>query len=182
MHFEGTTWMASLLARATEFMQNAHASHKRKHGAPYAEHPLAVLSILTDEFEGTVSEKTQVIALLHDTLEMGTEENEIAREFGPEVLEGVKILTRQKGETFGDYAARLRTAPKEIRLVKAADRLHNLRETKLAGDPAWALEYAEETREHILPLVDDQWFLTKLTEAVSRIEQPKSASETQVGR
>jgi len=180
MHFEGTTCMSSLVARAKEFMQKAHASHKRKHGAPYAEHPLAVLKILTDEFEGTFSEKTQVIGLLHDTLEMGTQENEIAREFGPEVLGGVKLLTRQKGETFGDYAARLRTAPKEIRLVKAADRLHNLRETLLAGNSAWAFEYAKETRDHILPLVNDPWFLAKLTEAASRIEQSRSALEPEL--
>ena len=174
--------MASLVSRAMEFMQKAHASHKRKHGAPYAEHPEAVLKILTNEYEGTVSVNAQVIALLHDTLEMGSEEADIAREFGPEILEGVKLLTRRKGEPFGDYAARLCSASKEIRLVKAADRLHNLRETTLAGDPAWALEYAQETREHILPLVDDPWFLIKLTEAVSRIEQSRSASGTRVAR
>lgn len=162
---------------AFDFMHQAHACHKRKHGAPYAEHPEAVYNILTNEFEGTVSENMQIIALLHDTLEMGADEAEIAREFGPEVLKGVKLLTRQKGVLFKDYADRLRTAPKEIRLVKAADRLHNLREAPLAGDPAWALEYARETREHVLPFIDDQWFLTKLTEAMSKIEQPGSASE-----
>ena len=163
--------MTTLVEKAIRFMRQVHLSHKRKHGAPYAEHPEAVLKILTNEYEGTVSEKSQVIALLHDTLEMGSEEADIAREFGLEILEGVKLLTRQKGEAFGDYAARLRTAPREIRLVKAADRLHNLRETSLAGNPAWALEYTKETRDHILPLVDDPWFLTKLTEAASRIEQ-----------
>jgi len=172
--------MTALIEEAFRFMRQAHASHKRKHGAPYAEHPEAVLKILTIEFGGTVSEKTQVIALLHDTLEMGTQENEIAREFGLEVLEGVKILTRQKGETFGDYAARLRTAPKEIRLVKAADRLHNLRETLLAGNSAWAFEYAKETRDHILPFVNDPWFLAKLTEVASRIEQSRSALEPEL--
>ena len=174
--------MTALVEEAFRFMRQAHASHKRKHGAPYAEHPEAVLKILTNEYEGTVSEKSQVIALLHDTLEMGSEEPDIAREFGLEILEGVKLLTRQKGEAFGDYAARLRTAPREIRLVKAADRLHNLRETMLAGNPTWALEYAKETHDHILPLVDDPWFLAKLTEAASRLEQSRSASGTRVAR
>ena len=153
-------------------MRQAHASHKRKHGASYADHPEAVLNILTNEFEGTVSENTQIIALLHDVLEMrGADEADIAREFGPEVLEGVKLLTRQKGEFFKNYASRLRNAPREIRLVKAADRLHNLREAPLASDPVWALDYVRETREHVLPLIDDQWFLTKLNEAIFRIEQ-----------
>jgi (p)ppGpp synthase/HD superfamily hydrolase len=175
MHFEGAVHMTSLKARASEFMRQAHATHKRKHGAPYAEHPEAVLKILTNEYEGTVSENVQAIALLHGTLEMGSEEADIAREFGLEILEGVKLLTRQKVETFGDYATRLRTAPREIRLVKAADRLHNLRETTLASDPKWAIEYAQETREQILPLVDDPWFLAKLTEATSRIEQSGSS-------
>ena len=168
--------MTALVEEAVRFMRQAHASHKRKHGAPYAEHPEAVLKILTNEYEGTVSEDAQVIALLHDTLEMGSEEADIAREFGPEVLEGVKRLTRQKGESFADYAARLRTAPREIRLVKAADRLHNLRETRLAGDPKWANEYAQETREHILPFVDDPWFLAKLDDAVTGVEKQALSS------
>ena len=164
--------MTSVVSRAFDFMRQVHSSHKRKNGAPYSSHPEAVFNILTYEFEGTVSEDMQVMALLHDTLEMGEiDEAEMAREFGPEVLRGVKLLTRRKGELFKDYAARLRTAPKEVRLVKAADRLHNLRETPLAGNPAWALEYVRETREHILPLVDEPWFLTKLGEAICKIEQ-----------
>ncbi len=163
--------MTSQVERAFEFMRQAHASQKRKHGAPYAEHPEAVFNILTNEYKGKISENTKIIALLHDTLEEGVKDSAIEREFSPEILKGVKLLTRKKGEPFKIYATLLRTAPKEIRLVKAADRLHNLREAMLTNDPAWALEYARETRDCILPLVDDPWFLTKLTEAVSKIEQ-----------
>jgi len=164
--------MTPLIAKAFDFMRQAHARHKRKHGTPYADHPEAVFNILTNEFEGNVSENMQVIALLHDTLEMGVKgEVEIVQEFGPEVLNGVRLLTRKKGESFEDYAIRLRAAPKEIHLVKAADRLHNLREASLAGDPAWALEYVRETRKYILPFVDDPWFLAKLNEAISKIER-----------
>jgi hypothetical protein len=172
IHIQGAVNTTSRLTYAHDFMRQAHASYKRKHGTPYAEHPEAVLNILTNEFKGTISENTQIIALLHDTLEMGeVDEAEIAREFGPEVLNGVKLLTKQKGEPFSNYAARLRNAPKEIRLVKAADRLHNLREAPLASDPAWALEYVRETREHILPFVGDPWFLSTLNEAIFRVEQ-----------
>ena len=178
MYIEEAVHMTSLVTKAFGFMRRAHASHKRKQGTPYAEHPEAVFNILTNEFEGPVSENMQIIALLHDTLEMGETEGAIAREFGSEVLNGVKLLTRQKGESFEDYAARLRTAPKEIRLVKAADRLHNLRDALLAGDPAWALEYVRETREHVLPFIDDAWFSTKLTEAISEIEESVSTSKT----
>jgi len=167
--------MTSMVAKAFVFMRRAHASHKRKQGSPYEIHPEAVFNILVNEFDGSVSENGQVIALLHDTLEMGADEVAIEWEFGREVLEGVKILTRRRGESFSDYAARLQGAPREIRLVKAADRLHNLRDALLAGDPAWALDYVRETREHILPLADDPWFLTKLAEAMSRIDQMGSA-------
>jgi len=164
--------MTSRMAKAYGFMRQAHASHKRKHGAPYAEHPEAVLKILTKEFKGTISEDTKIIALLHDTLEMGgADETEIEREFGSEVGQGVKLLTRQRGESFKEYATRLQNAPKEIRLVKAADRLHNLREAPLAGDSAWALAYVQETREQIFQFVDDRWFLTKLQKAIFMIEQ-----------
>ena len=168
--------MSSLVAKALIFMRQAHASQKRKQGTPYALHPLAVFNILTNEYEGTVSEYMQVLALLHDTLEMGKTDEAVEHEFGVEVLKGVKILTRQKGESFKDYATRLGFASKEIRLVKAADRLHNLREAILSGDSAWALDYVRETRECIIPFVDDPWFLAKLNEANSEIERFRSNS------
>lgn len=164
--------MSLVVGEAFAFMRRVHAGHKRKNGAPYSSHPEAVFNILTREFPGPVSEGMQVIALLHDTLEMSDiAENDISGAFGLEVLGGVKLLTRQKGESFAVYAARLRGASREVRLVKAADRLHNLRETPLAGAPVWALEYVQETREHIFPLVDDAWFLSKLAEAIVEIER-----------
>ncbi len=154
-------------------MRKVHSSQKRKHGAPYDVHPEAVFNILIREFAGSVSENAQVIALLHDTLEMGASEAEIEWEFGREVLEGVKLLSRKKGGSFAEYANRLRGAPREIRLVKAADRLHNLRDALFADDREWALDYVRETREHILPMVEDQWFLTKLVEAMAIIERAR---------
>ncbi len=163
--------MSSNIEKAFVFMRKAHSSQKRKHGAPYDAHPEAVFNILTSEFAGSISEDAQVIALLHDTLEMGASEAEIEWEFGREILKGVKLLSRQKAESFAEYANRLHGAPREIRLVKAADRLHNLRDALFANDREWAIDYVRETREHILPIVEDQWFLTKLAEAMAIIER-----------
>jgi guanosine-3',5'-bis(diphosphate) 3'-pyrophosphohydrolase len=152
-------------------MREAHRSQTRKHGTPYATHPEAVFTILTHEYPGVVSERMQVIALLHDCLEdTAVEAATLAREFGLDVLVGVQWLTKQRREPFGRYAARLRRAPAEILLVKAADRLHNLREAPLAGDPLWARRYAQQTRRHILPLVKDPWFRARMEEALAAIE------------
>ena len=55
MYVEEAVHMTPFIAKALDFMRQAHAHHKRKHGTPYADHPETVFSILTKEFEGTVS-------------------------------------------------------------------------------------------------------------------------------
>ena len=72
-------------------------------------------------------------ALLHDTLEdTETTYDEVDARFGRAVADGVLALTKntdlEKAEQMPDSLRRLQAQPKEVQLVKLADRITNLAE------------------------------------------------------
>ncbi|MEY4582700.1 MAG: hypothetical protein RL701_7403 [Pseudomonadota bacterium] len=77
-------------------------------------------------------------ALLHDTLEdTQIAETELATLFGPDVLAGVRALTKNaalpKADAMSDSLRRIRAQPHAVWAVKLADRITNL----AAPPPAW---------------------------------------------
>lgn len=130
------------LAYATE----KHKGQKRIGGADYITHPMAVMEIVRDEGYGL---PYQIAALFHDLLEdTDATEEEILDLSSPEVLEAVKLLTKQKGYVMSEYISSIKDN-KIARAVKAADRLHNLRCALVTGE--------EFKRKYILESVD--WYL-----------------------
>jgi (p)ppGpp synthase/HD superfamily hydrolase len=70
-------------------------------------------------------------ALLHDVIEdTATTYNEINEAFGPRVADGVSALSKDgrldKADQMADSLRRIRTQPREIGMVKMADRITNL--------------------------------------------------------
>jgi (p)ppGpp synthase/HD superfamily hydrolase len=127
-----------------------HADQQRKFsGAPYLAHLLGVASIA---LEYGANEEEAIAALLHDAIEdqggAATRE-EIGRRFGQPIAAIVAGCTdtdrspkppwRQRKEA---YVARLRDASASVRLVSAADKLHNarsiLKEYRALGESLWA--------------------------------------------
>jgi len=117
------------------YASQVHAVQRRKGtGIPYITHLLAVTAIV-GENGGTEDEA--VAALLHDAPEdQGGEERleDIRARFGDEVAEIVAACS----DTFEDpkppwrerkeaYIAHIRETPESVRLVSAADKLHNAR-------------------------------------------------------
>lgn len=112
----------------------------------------------TEEEPGFDRDLALTCALLHDTVEDGADEAtanatraEIRRQFGAPVAEGVEALTKSgngpKNEQMRDSLRRIRMQPREVWLVKLADRI-----TNLEPPPAdWPLEkrrrYLEEAKE-----------------------------------
>lgn len=89
------------------------------------------------------------LALLHDTLEdTATTFDEISKEFGPDVAEGVAALTKNenlpKPERMPDSLKRIRLLSKEVRAVKLADRITNLQVPPKHWDNAKKKSYLEE--------------------------------------
>jgi (p)ppGpp synthase/HD superfamily hydrolase len=134
---------------ALTFATQLHATQTRKgSGVPYIAHLLAVASIA---LEHGANEDEAIAALLHDAIEdqggAATREK-IRRRFGNTVTEIVDGCTdadttpkppwRQRKEA---YIAHIPTASASVRLVSAADKLHNARsilnDYRLMGDSVW---------------------------------------------
>jgi (p)ppGpp synthase/HD superfamily hydrolase len=123
---------------ALAFAARLHANQTRKGGAvPYVAHLLGVTAIALEHGAG---EDAAIAALLHDAVEDqggAATRDEIRRRFGDAVTAIVDGCTdsdaadpaqkepwrtRKEG-----YLQHLRTAPADVRLVSAADKLHNAR-------------------------------------------------------
>lgn len=121
-----------LITAALAFAARAHARQKRKGtDTPYIVHPVGVMLVLIEM--GERDPELLSAALLHDTVEdTGATLEELRALFGARVAAIVEGCSEpDKSDTWEhrkqhtvDY---LRTAPTEVQLVSAADKLHNLR-------------------------------------------------------
>lgn len=118
-----------LTAAAWEIACIAHRGQKDKAGAPYILHPYHLAAQMGDE----VSAAT---ALLHDVLEDTevTAEDLAAAGIPKNVIQTVKALTRQDGETYFEYIERLKRDPIAV-VVKKEDLKHNLDLSRLGHEP-----------------------------------------------
>jgi (p)ppGpp synthase/HD superfamily hydrolase len=135
---------------ALKFAAQLHADQRRKGSdTPYISHLLAVTAIALDH---GATENEAIAALLHDAVEdQGGQETleEIRRRFGDQVAsivaacsdtdESPKPPWRDRKDAF---VKRLRTEPYSVRLVVAADKLHNVRDVlrnyRVHGDDLWS--------------------------------------------
>lgn len=120
--------------RAIEFAAAAHAA-QRVPGTdlPYVVHVAAVAAEVlaasaVDPFDVGLA---STCALLHDTLEdTSASEDEIVRLFGADVARGVRALSKDaklpKEKQMDDSLSRIKMEPREIWIVKLADRISNL--------------------------------------------------------
>jgi len=123
---------------------------------PYLSHLLGVASLV---LEADGDEGEAMAALLHDAIEdqphEGETEKEIGEKFGKRVLRIVKHCTKRGIDKTGpkevvqarrakqarDYIDHLRGAPDPVKLVAAADKLHNARaivsDVRAHGEQVW---------------------------------------------
>ena len=108
---------------ALEFGNQKHKGQKRIGGKEYITHPIAVYEIVKSQGYG---EDYQITALFHDLLEdTNATEEEILLYGNQNVLDAVKLLTKEKGYDMKSYIAGIKANPIAFQ-VKSADRLHNL--------------------------------------------------------
>jgi (p)ppGpp synthase/HD superfamily hydrolase len=121
-----------LLEAALSFAARAHQGQVRKGThTPYIVHPVGVM--LSLQAAGERDPDLLAAALLHDTLEdAGVTAETLRAEFGPRVAEIVAGASEpfardDPWETRKQHTVEfLRTAPRAVQLVAAADKLHNL--------------------------------------------------------
>jgi (p)ppGpp synthase/HD superfamily hydrolase len=135
-----------LIEAALNFAARAHAGQKRKGtDVPYIVHPVGVMLALIQH--GETETEMLAAALLHDTVEdTGTTLGELRERFGQRVAAIVEGCSEpDKGDTWEhrkEHAvAHLRSAPRDVQLVAAADKYHNLRslvaDEAALGDQLW---------------------------------------------
>ncbi|MBR3274528.1 MAG: bifunctional (p)ppGpp synthetase/guanosine-3',5'-bis(diphosphate) 3'-pyrophosphohydrolase [Clostridia bacterium] len=150
----------SLVQRAYEYAEKAHANQVRKSGDPYFSHPVAVAVILTDLM---LDATTIAAGLLHDCVEdvEGCTLDVVRQLFGDEVallVDGVTKLSQlnfaNREEAQAETLRKMFLAmAKDIRvvLIKLADRLHNMRTLKYQK-PERQVPIARETLDIYAPL------------------------------
>jgi (p)ppGpp synthase/HD superfamily hydrolase len=194
---------------ALRYASRLHAGQTRKGSdAPYISHLLAVAAIVL-EHGGT--EKEAIAALLHDAVEdQGGQATlvEIRRRYGKRVAGIVAACSdtdqlpkppwRERKEV---YVKRLRSEPYSVRLVVAADKLHNARHLlssyRVQGEDLWphfkggregtlwyyravvdALVAAAEPGENQLRAILDEIERTLATLQLAMVEQDLTAPST----
>lgn len=117
--------LANMLLIAT----NAHAGQFDKGGKPYILHPLKVMHYLKTE-----DEELQCIALGHDLIEDTdvTYSELIGAGMSARVIEGIRALTKMRGESYLEYKQRV-LQNRDAMLVKLCDLRHNTDIRRLKG-------------------------------------------------
>lgn len=166
------------LEEVDAFAEAAHSGQTRFSGRPYIEHPRAVRTILEEEHPEPVDDVTLAVALLHDVLEDCDVHPTIIKErYGTEVQEGVTLLSWNIKALDIDrdprvYWSGIQRGPRHVRLVKGADRIHNIRESIASDDRKMMRRYAEETERDLLPILreaGEDWLVERLEELTRRI-------------
>ena len=125
--------MTANLERAIAIATEAHQGQTRFDGSPYINHPLRVMrTVLTQGH----SERTQIVGVLHDTVEDSdlTFDDLRAEGFGDDVIFPLELLTKEKGvEVEYDLYIQRLAVNACSRAVKKADLFDNLDLTGLVN-------------------------------------------------
>lgn len=133
------------ITEAIRFAAEAHAGQNRKGtNTPYIWHPLSVGRLLQD---AGCSTETIVAGILHDVLEdTSITVSEVRERFGNEVAEILQAASVSDTTMPWEVRRRriiegLKTAPVDAKIVSAADKLDNLRDTAVdlagLGERVW---------------------------------------------
>jgi (p)ppGpp synthase/HD superfamily hydrolase len=161
---------------ALKYASRLHAGQTRKGSdAPYISHLLAVAAIA---LEHGATEKEAIAALLHDAVEdQGGQKTlaKIRRRYGKRVAKIVAACSdtdelpkppwRERKEA---YVERLQSEPYSVRLVVAADKLHNARDLlssyRVQGEDLWS--HFNGGREGTL------WYYRAVVDALAGAAEP----------
>ena len=130
-----------LTNKALRIAYDAHAGQLDKCGTPYIAHTLHVAEQMNDE-------ASTCVALLHDVVEdSDVTLDDLARDFPPEVIEGVRLMTHEPGVDYLDYVRAIK-GNAVAKKVKLADLAHNSDETRFAGRPVAPEELERRRRKY----------------------------------
>ena len=149
------TWNPDLYTLALNFASKAHKKQTMPGSdLPYLNHianvAIEVMTAITQSTDINDPDLAVQCALLHDTIEDTEVTYEELKEiFGITVADGVQVLSKNKGlatkaEQMKDSLERIQSQPKEIWMVKMADRISNLQRPPAYWDNDKIKGYCEE--------------------------------------
>lgn len=154
-------------SKALKFMKFKHNNQKRKQGTMYYTHPLSVAKMLKEK---GFNVDYQVAGLFHDLLEdTDTLNEEIFNYSNNEVLDTVVLVTKEKGYNMKDYISRI-NGNDMARMVKLADRIHNLKESSF-GTKLWQKKYYKETMDWYVPMAKGTVFEKDLEDVLNIVNE-----------
>ncbi|HLC45212.1 MAG TPA: HD domain-containing protein [Patescibacteria group bacterium] len=150
-------WSQDSYIKAYKFAANAHRGQMVPGtDIPYIMHlsfvSMEIISALNAE-QGHDENLAVQCALLHDVTEdTGVSYEQLSREFGTQVADGVAALSKNKGiidkdMQMDDSLRRIRQQPKEVWMVKLADRITNLQPPPSHWTKTRAKQYLTEARK-----------------------------------
>jgi (p)ppGpp synthase/HD superfamily hydrolase len=150
---------------------------------PYINHPLKVALILTEELH-LYNVNLVCAALLHDTIEKSRDNNrdiledQLKKDFGDYIYNIVRTVTKpkirsdEKGKVLEEYFGNIAKSSTDVRYLKLADRLDNIRDLKNAVHKDKILRYKQETQKYIVPIAEkmDEKVMLKLLVALYELK------------
>lgn len=142
-------WDSKLASDAIVFAEQKHDGQKMKYpeNVSYSAHIFGVTMLAVkyaSQMKNVNMDLLVCTAVLHDTLEdTSATFKEIEKVFGKQIAEGVLALTKneklEKEKQMADCIERIKKQPKEVAIVKMADRMFNIR----CRVPSWDNEKQE---------------------------------------
>lgn len=155
------------LKEAAEFAKIRHGKQKRMQGTPYFEHPYAVARILKQK---GFSEEYQIAGLFHDLIEDTTTTYEDILDLtNTNIARAVKLVSKEDGYVMKEYMERIKLDDM-ARMIKLADRLHNLTDAKVANRK-FQRKYIKETEEWYLNLAKGTVFEEDINIALGNLRK-----------
>lgn len=157
----GSVWTQEAYIKAFRFAATAHSGQIVPGTVfPYLVHlgmvAMEVMAALSAQ-EGLDGDMAVQCALLHDTIEdTQTTFEQVEQEFGRQVARGVSALSKDgslpKSEQLSDSLKRIKEQPREVWMVKLADRITNLQPPPSHWTKEKIVAYREEAIEILTKL------------------------------
>ncbi len=158
---------------AIEFIKEKHSGQKRKQGTPYYLHPVQVSNMLKEK---NFSKDYQLVGLFHDLLEdTDTKYEDIEKLTNREIAEAVKLLTKEQGYVMEEYIGRIKKNDL-AKMVKIADRIHNLSEAHLASEK-FQKDYIQESEKWFVDLAKNTVFERDFNNVLASLKKELEGQE-----
>jgi (p)ppGpp synthase/HD superfamily hydrolase len=180
-----SNWNQEKYIKALRYAAEAHLGQTLPAAdLPYVVHvvmvAMEILAALEHE-SGLDGDLAVQCALLHDVIEdTGRSYEQLAAEFGREVAEGVlalskSIILRTTAEKTADSLQRIKRQPREIWMVKQADRITNLKRPPGTWSAEKIERYREESRLILAELGSASPFLAERLDRMIRMYPGKDS-------